>query len=58
MSDSSSCEFELRQIADKLHAQAYELEAAADALLILRNADYEKDKIATAKNWAKSWLSR
>ncbi len=56
MSSSFDCETKLRNLADELHGQAYELEQAADVLKTLRNADSLKEQIEKAKKWAKDWM--
>ena len=56
MSTSLSCETWMRELAKKLHDQAYELERAADVLQILREKCDYKTEIQTAKEWAKDWL--
>ena len=59
MSTSLSCETELREIADELRSQAYDLEKAADVLQVLRDEEKSKEmreKIKSAKEWAKGWM--
>lgn len=56
MSTSYNCEGKLRELADKLHDKAYELEKAADVLRVLREADDFKLDIIEAKKWAKDWM--
>lgn len=56
MSGSYSCEAELRKIAEGLHAQAYELEQAADVLATLRESSETEERIKQAKIWAKDWM--
>lgn len=61
MSSSYGCELELRDMAEKLHGEAYDLEKAADLLEELRNEDNYKereDKLGSLKKWAKDWLKR
>lgn len=58
MSDSYSCETKLREIAEKLHREAYELEQAADALLAIRESNDHSTELANAKKWAAEWLKR
>lgn len=58
MTTSYSAESELRTLAEELHAQAYELEKAADVLRTLRECDDMKERIESAKQWAKDWLCR
>ncbi len=59
MSSSYSCECELREMAEKLRKDAYELEQAADLLELLRDSENSKlreEKIKGLKDWAKSWI--
>lgn len=56
MSSSYSCEMKLRDLASELHAQAYDLERAAETLAVLRNSDEQQEKIKEAKQWAKDWM--
>lgn len=58
MSSSWSCEMDVRKLADKLHAEAYELEQIAETLRILRESESHQVEISKAKEWAKSWLAR
>lgn len=60
MSDSNSCEFELRKLVSELYSQAADLEKAADTLRDLRSEDDVNDmkqRIKSAKEWAKSWMN-
>lgn len=56
MSDSYSCENKLREIASQLHAEAYDLEKAADILKLLRDSDERLAEIKQARQWAKDWM--
>lgn len=58
MSDSYGCEHELRKIAEELHAQAYDLETAADVLRDLREDEGRAEKIKFVKTWAMDWMKR
>jgi len=58
VSSSYSCESKLRELAQELHRQAYELEQAADTLKTLRDTENMKDELAAAKAWAKDWMKR
>jgi hypothetical protein len=46
---------ELRNLAEELHREAYDLERAADVLRILREYPH-KDKVQSARAWAKWWM--
>lgn len=56
MSNSYSCEEELRRLAQELHDKVYELESAADVLKTLRESPEIEEKIISAKRWAKGWM--
>ncbi len=56
MSSSYSCECELRDLAEKLHQQGYELEQAADVLRVLRDSSEIQENIRKAKEWARGWM--
>lgn len=56
MSSSWNCEQELRNLAQELHRQAYDLENAAEILATLRNSDDIKERIASARRRAKEWM--
>ena len=56
MSTSWNCEQDLRDLATKLHADAYDLEKAADVLAVLRDAENRSAEIAAAKRYAKDWM--
>ena len=58
MSSRWGCEEELRKVAEKLHAYAYDLEKAADALELIRKTDSLKDERARAISWAKGWMPK
>jgi hypothetical protein len=56
MSSSYNTECQLRQLAEKLSAEANSLFDAADVLRILREAGEHYQEIAAAKSRAQSWI--
>lgn len=58
MSSSYSVECELRALAEELHAQAYDLEKAAEVLETLRTSSDLKERVDSAKRWAEGWMKR
>lgn len=58
MSDSYNCETELRKTAEQLHAQAYDLERAADTLQAIREEKDRGEELQKLKQWAKGWFER
>ena len=58
MSSSYSCEQRLRSIAERLRAEAADLENAADVLELLRKDEGREDRIKEAKQWAKEWMKK
>ena len=56
MSSSYGAESSLRELASKLHDEAYDLEKAADVLKVLRDSEEHQAEIKSAKSWAKDWM--